>query len=203
VQTQQNTPFGAFANVNTCPQCRGTGEIIETPCKECNGSGRIRTETTIPVEIPAGIDDNMAITMQGEGEPGFNGGPPGDLYVMIRVEGHKMFVRKGNDLYLDIPITFDQAALGTTITVPTLDEKVQYKVPPGTQPDTVFRLKGKGVKHLRGNKYGHLYVKVNLEVPTKLNANQKKALKDMAKKIGPEAYSRRKTFADAVKELFS
>jgi len=202
VQTQQNTPFGAFSSVNTCPQCHGTGEIIETPCKECNGTGRIRTEVTVPVDIPAGIDDGMAITMQGEGEPGAHGGPPGDLYVIVRVEGHKLFMRKENDLWLEIPITFDQAALGTTITVPTLNEKVQYKVPPGTQPDTVFRLKGKGVKHLRGNKYGHLFVKVKLEVPTKLNADQKKALKEMAKKVGPEAYSRRKSFADAVKELF-
>jgi molecular chaperone DnaJ len=203
VQTQQNTPFGSFSSINTCSVCHGTGEVIETPCKECGGAGRVRVETTIPVEIPAGIDDGMAITMQGEGEPGSNGGPPGDLYVIVTVAKHKIFTRKGDDLWLDIPITFDQAALGDSITVPTLSEKVQYKVPPGTQPDTVFRLKGKGVKHLRGNKHGHLFVKVKIEVPTKLTAEQKKALKEMASKVGPEAYSRRKSFADAVKELFS
>jgi molecular chaperone DnaJ len=203
VQTQQNTPFGAFSSVNTCPQCHGTGEIIEKPCKECNGTGRIRTETTVSVEIPAGIDDGMAITIPGEGEPGVNGGPAGDLYVGVRVDDHKLFTRNGDDLWLEIPISFDQAALGTTITVPTLDEKVKYKVKPGTQPDTVFRLKGKGVKHLRGNRHGDLLVRVKLEVPTKLNDEQKKALKSMADKIGPEAYAKRKSFADAVKELFS
>jgi molecular chaperone DnaJ len=203
VHTQQNTPFGAFSSVNTCSVCHGTGEVIETPCKECGGSGRIRVESTVSVDIPAGIDDGMAITIPGEGEPGTNGGPPGDLYVIISVAKHKLFTRDGDDLWLEIPITFDQAALGTSITVPTLSEKVQYKVPPGTQPDTIFRLKGKGVKHLRGNKHGHLFVRVKLEVPTKLSADQKKALKELATKVGPEAYSRRKSFADAVKELFS
>jgi molecular chaperone DnaJ len=203
VQTQQNTPFGAFSSINTCPACHGSGEVIDTPCRDCGGTGRVRTESTIPVRIDAGIDDGMAINIPGEGEPGINGGPPGDLYVMVSVAKHKLFTRKGDDLWLDIPISFDQAALGATITVPTLKEKVQYKVPPGTQPDTVFRLKGKGVKHLHGNKHGHLFVKVKLEVPTRLNADQKKALKDMASKVGPEAYSRRKTFSDAVKELFS
>ncbi|MDR1495427.1 MAG: molecular chaperone DnaJ [Clostridiales Family XIII bacterium] len=203
VHTQQNTPFGAFSSVNTCSACHGTGEVIDTPCPDCGGSGRVRTESTIPVEIPAGIDDGMAITIRGEGEPGTNGGPPGDLYVIISVAKHKLFTRKGDDLWLEIPITFDQAALGTTIIVPTLNEKVKYKVPPGTQPDTVFRLKGKGMKHLRGNRHGHLFVKVKLEVPTKLNADQKKALKEMAEKVGSEAYSRRKSFADAVKDLFS
>jgi molecular chaperone DnaJ len=203
VHTQQNTPFGAFSSINTCSACHGTGEVIETPCGDCGGSGRTRVESTIPVEIPAGVDDGMAITIPGEGEPGSNGGPPGDLYVIISVARHKLFTRKGDDLWLEIPLTFDQAALGTTITVPTLNEKVQYKVPPGTQPDTVFRLKGKGVKHLRGNRYGHLFVKVKLEVPTKLSAEQKKALKELASKVGPEAYTRRKSFMDAVKELFS
>jgi molecular chaperone DnaJ len=145
----------------------------------------------------------MAITIPGEGEPGTNGGPPGDLYVIISVAKHKLFTRKGDDLWLEIPVTFDQAALGATITVPTLKEKVQYKVPPGTQPDTVFRLKGKGVKHLRGNKHGHLFVKVKLEVPTKLNADQRKALKDLSSILGFEAYSRRKSFAESVKNLFS
>lgn len=121
------------------------------------------------MEVPAGVDNNSVISIKGQGEPGKNGGPPGDLYVVIAVEPHSLFKRDGSDLWLEIPITFDQAALGADIIVPTLKEKVSYKVPEGTQPDTVFRLKGKGVKNLMSSRVGDLYVKVNLEVPTKLN----------------------------------
>ncbi|MDR1954076.1 MAG: molecular chaperone DnaJ [Clostridiales Family XIII bacterium] len=201
VQSQQNTPFGSFTNVGTCPMCHGTGEVIEKPCKQCAGSGRIRKEVTISVDIPAGVDNDSIISLKGQGEPGSNGGPPGDLYVIIGVEPHNLFARSGSDLRLDIPITFDQAALGATIIVPTLTEKVSYKVPPGTQPGTVFRLKGKGVKALRSNRMGDLYVKVNLEVPTKLNGDQKKAVKNMAEKIGEDSYTKKSKFAETVKKL--
>jgi molecular chaperone DnaJ len=202
VQTQQNTPFGSFSSVNTCPTCHGTGEIIETPCKECGGTGRIRKDVTIQVEIPAGVDNDSVISLKGQGEPGTNGGPAGDLFVIIGVEQHKLFNRVGNDLKLDIPITFEQAALGTTITVPTLKEKVKYKVPAGTQPGTTFRLKGKGVKALRSNRTGDLYVKVNLEVPTKLNSEQKEAIKKLGEVVGDDAYAKKKTFTETVKSLF-
>ncbi|MDR1778775.1 MAG: molecular chaperone DnaJ [Clostridiales Family XIII bacterium] len=202
VQSQQKTPFGSFMNVTTCPTCRGTGEIIETPCKECGGTGRIHKDVTISVNIPAGVDNNSVISLSGQGEPGVNGGPPGDLYIIIAVDKHELFTREGNDLRLEIPITFDQAALGADIEVPTLQEKVRYKVPPGTQPGTVFRLKGKGVKALRGNKTGDLFIKVNLEVPTKLSGEQKKKVKDMASAIGPDAYAKKSKFGDAVKRLF-
>jgi molecular chaperone DnaJ len=202
VQTQQNTPFGSFTNIGTCPKCRGTGEIIDTPCPKCGGAGTINKEFTISVDIPAGVDSESVIPLRGQGEPGINGGPPGDLYIILQVEKHELFTRKGNDLYIDMPITFDQAALGTTIIVPTLSEKVKYKVPSGTQPDTVFRLKGKGVKALRSGKYGDLYVRMALEVPTKLNSEQKKLVKELSEKIGPESYSKKSKFSKLMDKMF-
>ena len=202
VKTQQNTAFGAFTNIGTCSVCRGRGEIIDTPCPDCGGAGTVVKEFTINVDIPAGVDSDSVIPLRGQGEPGLNGGPAGDLFIILQVEPHELFTRIGNDLRVDMPITFDQAALGTTLIVPTLTEKVSYKVPAGTQPDTVFRLKGKGVKSLRGGKYGDLYVRVVLEVPTKLSGDQKKMLKDMAEKIGPESYAKRSKFAKIVEKMF-
>ena len=202
VQTQQRTPFGSFSSVGPCPACHGRGEIIDTPCPECNGTGRVVKEVTLNVDIPAGVDNESIIPLRGQGEAGANGGPPGDLYIVLQVEPHEIFQRTGDDLRLDMPISFDQAALGTTIIVPTLSEKVSYKVPAGTQPGTTFRLKGKGVKSVRGNRYGDLFVKVTLEVPTKLSAEQKKAIKEMAQKIGPEAYARRGKFSKLMDKMF-
>ena len=148
------------------------------------------------------MDDDSVISLKGQGEPGANGGPNGDLYVVISVRPHEIFQRRGQDLWLEIPISFNQAALGDDLTVPTLDGKVSYKIPPGTQPDTVFRLKGKGIKAVRGNRMGDLYVKVNLEVPTKLNAEQKDAIKAMGDKVGVDCYKKKKSFLGKVKELF-
>ena len=202
VQTQQKTPFGSFSSIGPCPNCHGRGEIIDTPCPECAGSGRVMKEVTLNVDIPAGVDSDSVIPLRGQGEAGSNGGPPGDLYIILQVEPHEIFQRIGDDLRLDMPISFDQAALGTTIIVPTLTEKVSYKVPAGTQPGTVFRLKGKGIKSVRGNRYGDLFVKVSLEVPTKLNAEQKKAIKDMAQKIGSEAYAKRGKFSKLMDKMF-
>ncbi|MDR1134645.1 MAG: molecular chaperone DnaJ [Clostridiales Family XIII bacterium] len=207
IRTNQRTPFGQFTNVSPCQRCGGNGEIVEKPCGKCSGSGKIRKEVTISVDIPAGVDNDSVISLKGQGEPGSGGGPNGDLYVVISVAAHSLFVRKGSDLILEIPITYTQAALGDTITVPTLTEKVAYKVPPGTQPDTVFRLKGKGVKSLRSNRSGDLFVKVVLEVPTKLGGEEKKLLKKLdelnRKEGGGEAYSKRKKFSDTMKDLFS
>ncbi len=202
VQTQQKTPFGTFTNVGTCPRCKGTGEIIEHPCKKCGGSGQIRKNVTINVDIPAGVDNDSIISLRGQGEPGTNGGPPGDLYVIISVTPHKLFVRQGYDLRIEIPITFTQASLGDDIVVPTLKEKVSYKVPAGTQPNTVFRLKGKGIKSTRGNKVGDLYVKVILEIPTKLNGDQKKLIKEVGLKINQDSYAKKKGFTETLKEMF-
>ncbi|MGI6735838.1 MAG: molecular chaperone DnaJ [Anaerovoracaceae bacterium] len=202
VRTQQRTPFGMFQSSQPCDRCGGSGQIIEKPCHDCGGSGRIRKTVTLSVDVPAGIDDDNVITLRGQGEPGSNGGPAGDLYIVIKVRPHKLFRRRGQDLQIEIPITFEQAALGDEITVPTLDGKVKYKIPAGTQPGTIFRLKGKGVKAVNSNRHGDLYVRANLEVPKKLNAKQKKAIQTMAKTVDADCYKKRSGFLDTLKELF-
>ena len=156
----------------------------------------------ISVDIPAGVDNDSVIPIRGQGEPGDNGGPNGDLYIVISVKPHKMFKRDGDNLHLEIPITFNQAALGDEITVPTLDGKVSYKIPAGTQPGTIFRLRGKGVKNVRNGRMGDLYVKVILEIPTKLTAKQKKAIEEMGKVVDHKCYQKKPGFAEKMKELF-
>lgn len=202
VHTVQRTPFGQFQSTGPCDQCGGKGKIIDTPCQDCGGTGKIRKNIKINIDIPAGVDNDSVIPIRGQGEPGENGGPNGDLYVVITVRPHDMFKRKGSDLYLDIPIAFNQAALGDDITVPTLDGKVSYKVPAGTQPNTVFRLKGKGVRDIRSGRMGDLYVKVILEVPTKLNSKQKKAIEEMGKVVHSDCYQKKSSFSDKMKEFF-
>ena len=203
ISQMQRTPFGQFQSVTQCDQCGGTGQINETPCEDCKGTGKVRKTVKISVDIPGGVDNESVIPIRGQGEPGVNGGPNGDLYIVISVKPHKMFKRNGSDLYLDIPISFDQAALGAEIIVPTLEGKVSYKVPAGTQPGTTFRLKGKGVRNPRNDRMGDLYVKVNLEVPTKLNHKQKKAIEEMGKAVTEDCYQKKSTFADKMRELFS
>ena len=202
VSQTQKTPFGQFQSVTTCDQCGGSGKIIEEPCPECKGTGRIRKSVKLSIDIPAGVDNESVIPIRGQGEPGTNGGPDGDLYIVITVKPHKIFKRKGDDLYLEMPISFDQAALGAELIVPTLDGKVSYKIPAGTQPGTVFRLKEKGVKKLRREAKGDLYVKVNLEVPTKLNNKQKKAITEMGKAVTEDCYQKKGGFAEKLKEMF-
>ena len=203
VHTVQNTPFGRFQSTGPCPDCGGKGTIIETPCPDCGGSGKVRKTVEIKIDIPAGVDNDSVIPIRGQGDPGENGGPNGDFYVVITVKPHEMFRRDRDNLYIDIPIGFHQAALGDEITVPALDGKVSYKVPAGTQPGTVFRLKGKGMRNVRTGRMGDLYVKVQLEVPTKLNGAQKKAIKEMGEKVGPDCYQKKSSFAQKVKDLFS
>ena len=203
VNSVHRTPFGQFQSVTPCTNCGGTGEIIETPCSECGGSGRVKKSVTISVDIPAGVDNDSVISIRGQGEPGLNGGPAGDLYIVIAVESHRLFKRNGNDLYIEMPITFAQAALGDEITVPTLEEKVAYKVPAGTQPGTTFRLRGKGITPARTNRTGDLYVKVNIEIPTKLSGKQKRAIEEMNKALDIECYQKKKSFADTVKDIFN
>lgn len=202
VHTQQRTAFGVFQSVAPCDRCNGTGEIIEKPCSECHGAGRIKKQVTLNITIPAGVDDGSVITLRGQGEQGTRGGGPGDLYVVLDVGSHPLFRRRGKDLQIGIPISFNQAALGDEITVPTPYDKVSYKIPSGTQPDTVFRLKGKGMPIPNTEKKGDLYVKVKLEVPNKLNSKQKKAIEEMGSVVTQDCYKEKSKFGDYLKNLF-
>ena len=177
VRSQQQTLFGSFMNVTTCPKCGGEGSIVEDPCPKCKGSGNVPNARKLSINIPAGIDDGQVLTMRGEGEAGKRNGGYGDLLIYITVRPHKLFVRQGYDLYVDMTVSMAQAALGADVEIPTLDGTVvRYKITEGTQPGTVFRLKGKGIKHLNREKYGDLYIKAIVEIPKKLSEKQKKAL---------------------------
>jgi molecular chaperone DnaJ len=199
IQYKQSTPFGQFVNVKTCDVCRGEGKIITNPCSACNGKGKTRKSVKKKINIPAGIDDGQSISYRGEGEPGTKGGPAGDLYISIRVKPHALFQRKGNDVVCEMPITFVQAALGAEFEVPTLDGKIRYSIPEGTQTGSIFRIRGKGIPHLRGSGRGDHYVKVNIEVPKKLNEKQKAILREFAELSGDEAHEQRKSFFDKMK----
>ncbi|HAA25617.1 MAG TPA: molecular chaperone DnaJ [Ruminiclostridium sp.] len=202
VRHAQATPFGQMINMRTCDVCRGEGTIISDPCDECRGSGRQQKTSKIKVEIPAGIDNGQTISLRGEGEPGLRGGPPGDLYVNIRVQPHPIFIRDGYDIMCEIPITFTQAALGAELEIPTLEGTMKYSIPEGTQTGTVFRLRNKGIKHLRSNAKGDQFIKVNVEVPKKLTAKQKELLRQFADISGEDAFEQRKNFFDKMKDLF-
>lgn len=200
VQFKQSTPFGQFVNIKTCDVCRGEGKIITDPCTACNGKGKTRKSVKIKINVPAGIDDGQTISLRGEGEPGSKGGPTGDLYISIRVKAHPIFQRQGNDVVCEMPITFVQAALGAELEVPTLDGKVKYSIPEGTQTGTVFRIKGKGIPYLRGGGRGDQFVKVNIEVPKKLNDRQKSLLREFAELSGDDSHEQRKSFFEKMKD---
>lgn len=176
IQQEQRTMMGTFMNIVECPHCHGEGEIIEKPCEKCRGKGRVSASRMIVVNIPAGIDNGQVITLHGEGHAGTKGGAKGNLNVYISVKPHKTFQRSGADLYMDMSISFAQAALGSELEIETLEGKVKYNMPAGTQTGTTFRLKEKGIKHLRADKKGDLYVKVNITVPRKLTDKQKELL---------------------------
>ncbi|RKD34745.1 molecular chaperone DnaJ [Thermohalobacter berrensis] len=202
VRYAQRTPFGQFVNVRTCDKCHGTGEVIEEPCSKCGGTGKEKRIKKITLKVPAGVDTGSVIPLRGEGEPGERGGPRGDLYVYINVLPHKYFKRDGYDIYYEMPISFVQAALGAEVEVPTVDGKVKYKIPEGTQPDTVFRLKNKGISYLGGNGKGDQYVKLKIQVPQKLNEEQKQILKKFAEVSGEKINETKKGFFDKVKDAF-
>ena len=184
VRTTQRTPFGMVQSTGACPKCKGTGKIIHQPCKTCRGMGMIRRQHKVKVTIPAGIDDGQAISQRGKGNAGANGGPAGDLLVSVIVRPHSRFERDGNSVLLEQPITYSQAALGAEIEVPTLDGNVKMTVPEGTQPGTVFRLRGKGIPYLRGNGRGDQFVTVTLSVPKNLTGSQKELLRQFAASMG-------------------
>ena len=199
----QRTVLGQFVNMRTCSRCSGRGKIVENPCSECRGSGNVRKSRTIKVNIPAGIDHGQRISLRGEGEAGKFGGPSGDLYITVAIKKHPVFVREDYDVFVEIPITFSEAALGGKIIVPTIHGKVEMTIPEGTQNDDRFVLKGKGIPNLRGNGKGNQYVTVNVEVPKKLSQKQKEILKDFQETFEPQNHSKRKKFFDSIKELFN
>jgi len=200
-QVIKNTAFGRFVSVRACEKCRGEGRIIKEHCPECRGQGRVIKERKIEIKIPGGVDTGSKLRVPGEGEAGTRGGPPGDLYIVLHVRPHKIFKRQNNDLVCDIPISFVYAALGGEIEVPTLDGRAKLRIPEGTQTGSVFRLKGKGVPSLRGFAKGDQLVKIKVEVPKRMNANQKNILKEFAKASGVDISGQEdKGFFDRVKD---
>ena len=184
VNVEQNTPFGRIVNRSTCPHCRGTGKHIPNKCTSCSGTGKVKKRKKINVKIPAGIDDGQQLRVTGQGEPGVNGGPSGDLYVVFHVREHEFFERDGDDVYCEVPLTFAQAALGDDIQVPTLHGKVSLKIPAGTQTGTRFRLKGKGIPNVHGRGQGDQHIIVKIVTPKKLSEKQKQLLKEFAEISG-------------------
>jgi molecular chaperone DnaJ len=176
VRTSTRTPMGVFSSTGTCPSCNGRGRIIKNPCPACKGDGAVRRRVAISVKTPAGIDDGQTFSLRGQGCAGANGGPSGDVLVTISVRPHPLFIREGTTVHCEMVITFAQAALGCVLQVPTLDGKVQYTVPEGTQPGTIIRLRGKGVPGLSGRARGDQLVHMVVEVPKSLNKKQKEAL---------------------------
>jgi molecular chaperone DnaJ len=202
-QVSRSTPFGRFMSSQPCVACRGEGKVVKDPCPTCNAQGRIVKERKIDIKIPAGIEDNSRLRVSGGGEAGLRGGPPGDLYVVIRVRPHKKFQRQGSDLILEVPISISQAALGVEMEVPTLDGNTTLRVPEGTQHGAAFRLRGHGMPHLRGSGKGDLRVKVKLKVPKRLNARQKEILTEFARISGEEVGVENKGFIDKMKDVLS
>ncbi len=203
VQYAQETPFGQFVRVGMCETCDGTGEIIEEKCETCHGSGKESKIKKIKIKIPAGVDNGSIISMRGEGEAGDKGGPSGDLYIYIRVKEDPVFKRSGMDVFVDLPISFTEAALGAEIEVPTLDGSTKYNIPEGTQTGTEFKLKQMGIDNVRGHGKGNLYFTVNVQVPTKLTDDQKKTLKEFAKSNGENYKENKKGFFGKVKDAFN
>jgi molecular chaperone DnaJ len=177
----KRTLFGQFTSVTTCGTCKGEGKVIDTPCRQCRGTGLVQRTRKISVKIPPGVDDGSRLRIPGEGEAGERGGPPGDLYVVVHIKPHEFFVREDEDILCEVPITFSQAALGAEIEVPTLDGKAKLKIPPGTQSGTIFRLKGKGMPSLKGYGRGDQHVRVIVRTPTNLSNREKELFRELAK----------------------
>ncbi len=202
VTVQQRTPFGVMQSSRPCTRCGGKGKIIKTPCQKCHGTGKVSGSKKIEVNVPAGIDDDQSLRLQGLGDAGANGGPSGDLIVIVTVRPDTMFERDRYDVHVTVPITYSQAVLGADVVVPTIDGKVQYTVPEGTQSGTTFRLRGKGIQYVNGRGRGDQYVHVVVEIPKKLTKNQREALKNFEDTLKDENYEQRKGFFKSLKEKF-
>ncbi|MEE1279856.1 MAG: molecular chaperone DnaJ [Oscillospiraceae bacterium] len=201
VRMTQRTPFGMTTTMRPCSRCGGKGKIISNPCKKCSGSGQVRRTRKLDINIPAGIDDGQVLTLRSQGDIGFNGGPSGDVLVDVLVRPHPIFKREGYHVFCEVPITYVQATLGDELTVPTIDGKVKYKIPEGTQPGTTFRLKNKGIKQVNGSSRGDQYVSVTVEVPKNLSKKQKEAMRELEKTLSGASYEKRRGFFDRLKDL--
>lgn len=199
VRVTQRTPLGMFQTTKTCDACGGSGKTIKNPCTNCRGTGYVRIKKKIDVTIPAGIDEGQRFALQNLGNAGKNGGGYGDLYVSVSIRPHPVFERDGYDIYCDVPITFVEAALGAEIDIPTLEGKVKYTIPEGTQTDTRFTLKGKGIQNLRSKNKGDLIFRVVVEVPKGLNGAQREALEKFAQLTGNSNYTKKSSF---MKKIF-
>ncbi len=193
---------GFFQMISTCRRCGGTGQVITNPCKKCNGTGSVPKKREISVKIPAGVHEGQGVRVTGEGEPGRNGGPRGDLYCYVTIKPHEFLDRNGNDLIAVVPITFTQASLGATIDVPSLNGTNKLKIPPGTQYGSVFRIKGQGLPDIRTHRTGDQLVQVTVEIPAKLTSRQEELLREFEKTGNGGAYPKSKSFFDKLKKYF-
>ena len=196
------TSRGIFSIAQSCPHCQGAGRVLEKPCPSCRGHGKLQRNSKIKLRIPPGVDAGSRLRSSGNGEAGFRGGPPGDLYVVLHVQAHDIFQRDGDDLLCEVPVSFVQAALGAEIEVPTLDGRATIKLPAGTQPGATFRVKGRGVRNLQGYGQGDLRVRVQVEVPTRLTLEQKAKLQAFAESCGEDANPISKSFFEKARKLF-
>ena len=199
VNVQQRTAFGVMTTQRTCSRCGGKGKIIETPCSKCGGKGKVRKKTKVDINIPAGIDNRQVVNVRGYGDSGVNGGPSGDLRVVVNVKAHKDFEREDFDIWYNKHISIVEAALGAEVRVPTLDNDIKYTIPPGTQPGDVFKLKGKGIQRLNGVGKGDMFVKVIVDIPKELTAEQKNILMQFDASYTPPKNSGKKGFFDKFK----
>jgi molecular chaperone DnaJ len=199
-QVVRNTAFGRFVSAKPCDACHGEGTFIKERCTKCNGNGKVQRERKIEVKLPPGVDTGSKLRVSGEGEAGSRGGPPGDLYIVLHVRPHKVFKREGDDIIVEMSVSFAQATLGTELEVATLDGKARIKVPEGTQPGTFFRLRSKGIPHLRGYGRGDQHVKVNVAIPKKLSSKQKDLLREYAQLAGEEVTPSDKGIIDKMKD---
>jgi molecular chaperone DnaJ len=190
-----------MVQVTTCPACVGKGEVIVTPCPTCSGHGQVRESRKKVVTIPAGVDTGTQIRLAGEGQPGANGGPPGNLYLVIQVQGHKYFRRRNDDIILDLNINIAQATLGDEVDVPSVDGEALLKIPAGTQPGKVIRMRGKGVPHLRSNGRGDQLVIVNISIPTSVNTEQRELFEKLGKSLGTEVIPQERGFFDKLRDV--
>lgn len=202
VHVSQRTPFGMVQTTRTCDKCGGSGKVVSDPCPACGGTGRVRRSHAIEINIPAGIDNQQVLSVGGKGNAGTNGGPSGDLHVLVNVRPHPLFERRGFDVWCEMPITFAQAALGSEVEVPTIDGKVRYMVRAGTQPGDVFKLRGKGIQKLGGRTRGDQYVRMAVEVPKNLSAKQKAILQEFEDAGEDRNYQKRRSFFDKLKDMF-